>query len=141
MTGNEEFKTKMDALSKRIGDNVAKAVMKGAQMVRTDAIKSIQTPSAGKNVVRWRNGKPKNRVASYAGLAPNTDTGALVKSIQVEVAPQYKGAFVGSNLEYAGHLENGTATMKPRPWLEPAYNKNVSGIKKLISAAILKEIT
>lgn len=141
VTGLEALRRNLKDLADKVGKETAKAINEGAQMVRTDAIKSIQNKSTGRKVVRYRNGKKRNRIAAAAGQAPNTDTGHLVKSIQVEVSPQAKGAYVGSNLDYAKDLELGTKNMKPRPWLEPAYEKNIKGIRKLISLAIRKEVS
>jgi HK97 gp10 family phage protein len=58
-------------------------------------------------------------VASAPGESPAVDTGFLTNSIQVEV-DGLQGV-VGTNAEYAMHLEFGTVKMEPRPYFGPAF--------------------
>lgn len=131
VTGVKEMQASLASLSKKYGDAIAKAAVVAAQSVRADAIKSIQSVSSGDTVTRYRaDGTPYKHTASKEGDAPNTDTGELVKSIQVEVKPN--GVFVGSRLDYAGYLERNLN----RPWLIPALEKN----RKLIRDTIGKSV-
>lgn len=131
VTGVKEMQANLAALGKKYSDAIAKAAFAAAQSVRSDAIKSIQTVSSGNTVTRYRaDGTPYTHTASKEGDAPNTDTGDLVKSVQVEVKPD--GVYVGSRLEYAGHLE----FRLNRPWLIPALEKN----RKLIRDTMGKNI-
>ncbi len=133
--GIEETRRNMAALAKKFGREIAQAAYAGAQDVRTTAIKSIQTQSPGEQVTRTRvGGSTYEHVAAAEGEAPNTDTGALVNSVQVETTP--KGVLVGSRLQYAGWLENGTRLMRPRPWLFPALEANRAKIEKAIGRAV-----
>lgn len=65
---------------------------------------------------------------------PAVDTGALRKSITVEVEEDggsVKGV-VGStitNPPYPAYLEYGTSKMKPRPWMTPAIESSMDYIK------------
>ena len=43
-----------------------------------------------------------------------------------------KGPGVGTGVEYAPHVEFGTYKMAARPFLRPAYNKNVAKLEKKI---------
>ena len=124
----------MKALSKRYSKNIAKALVKGGHLVRGDAAQSIQDVSPGKDDVRYREGGAsyQHKVAKK-GDAPNTDTGTLANSIQVEVKPE--GVYVGTRIDYAKYLEFGD-----HPFLVPALEANRKNIKKLISFAI-KETT
>ncbi len=127
VTGIKEMQTSLSALSKKYSEAIAKGAFAAAQSVRTDAIKSIQSQSSGETVTRYRaDGTPYKHTVSKDGDAPNTDTGELVKSVQVEVKPD--GIYVGSRLEYAGHLE----FRLNRPWLIPALEKNRRLIRNLI---------
>jgi len=121
--GAEDVARNLRKMADRYGKAVADAIYESGQMVRTSAIKSIQTTSPGQIVTRTREGGGTyQHTASVPGDAPNTDTGRLVDTIQVEVE---RGAvFVGSTLKYAGYLELGTRGMAARPWLTPALEGN-----------------
>ena len=121
--GVEQVQRNIAALKKRYGEAVLEAGNTVAQMIRTTAIKSIQDVSQGGQTVRYTaDGNPYDHTVSNPGEAPNTDTGRLVGSIQVEI--EAEDIFVGSTLQYAAHLEYGTTTMQARPWLIPAVEAN-----------------
>lgn len=135
--GMDKLQKNFDRLSKKFGEDVAKASVAGGHLVRAAAIKSIQQKSAGETVTRYRlGGGSYTHTVSNPGDAPNTDTGALVRSIQVDV--RREGVYVGSTLEYAPMLEFGTSTMDARPWLNPALESQRRNVQKLISAAVSK---
>jgi hypothetical protein len=111
---------------------VAAAVSMGAaQQTRTTAVRSIQTVSIGRTVMRQRQGgKMRPHVASRPGDPPNTDTGALVRSIATEKKGK-TGARVGTGIKYGLPLETGTKKMAARPWLGPADEKtDITAIAK-----------
>ena len=135
--GEKELQRNLAKLADRYSDEIVKAAMKSANLVRNEAIKSIQDGSSGETVTRYSsNGNAYEHTASEEGSAPNTDTGRLVSSIQVETTPL--GIFVGSTLEYAGHLEYGTKRMGARPWLIPAVEKNRAEIERIMRKDIDK---
>lgn len=127
--GLESVKESMAALSKRYSKGLAEALIKGGQLVRGEAIKSIQSKSQGKTVTKSRDGKQYEHTQAAAGDAPNTDTGALVKSIQIEVKPE--GVYVGSDLEYARYLE-----MNNHEFLQPALKNKKKAIIELAKETI-----
>lgn len=133
--GMDKLEKNFARLSKKYGEEVAKATVTGAQLVRSSAVKSIQATSSGAPVTRYRNGGGSySHTASKPGDAPNTDTGALVKSVQVDV--RREGVYVGSSLKYAPMLEFGTSKMRERPWLNPALEGNRRQIQSLIKNAV-----
>lgn len=135
ITGVKELEKSMAALAKKYGQEVVKGAMEAGQLVRTAAIKSIQDISHGDTVQRFRSGgNSYNHTASKEGDAPNTDTGALVSSIQVDATAKY--VFVGSSLKYAAWLEFGTRNMSARPWLNPALEKNRKNIRAIFQKKI-----
>ena len=125
----------------RLGRNSKKAIAQGvfmtAQQVRTAAVKSIQEQSQGETVTRISQaGNEYSHVTSRPGDAPNTDTGALVRSIAVEPPMPAETMFVGSGIDYALWLETGTRRMRPRPWLMPAVDAHRSKLNDNIAKAV-----
>src|SRR5690554_7104986 len=53
--GIEEVQKNLASLAEEYGRDVAKAAVAGAELVRGEAIKSIQSVSAGERVTRYRN--------------------------------------------------------------------------------------
>ena len=135
ISGIDALEKNFARLAKKYGEEVAKATVKGAQLVRSSAIKSIHSVSSGDTVTRYRNdGESYTHTASKPGDAPNTDTGALARSVQVDI--RREGVYVGSSLKYAPMLEFGTSSMRERPWLNPALESNRRKIQALIANAV-----
>lgn len=133
--GVDEVLRNMQALADRYGKAAADAAQAGGQLVRSEAIKSIQTKSGGRTVTRSREGGGTyQHTASAAGQAPNTDTGRLVQSVQVEARAD--DVYVGSTLSYARDLEFGTRYMLPRPWLNPALEARRREIERLFAQGV-----
>ncbi len=133
--GVEGLQKSLDALAKRYSKATVQAAIASGQMIRTEAIKTIQDVSNGEEQTRTRlGGATRTVIASKAGDAPNTDTGTLVSSIQVDVTTTY--VYVGSSLSYAQWLEFGTRNMAARPWLYPAVEKKRADIYKLFKLKI-----
>lgn len=129
--GIDDVTGALDDVIKEIKGRQRKALNAGALMVQGDAVKSISRGSpSGKTYKR----KGVTHKASAPGEAPATDTGELVKSINVKNTPS--GVFVGSNIKYAGMLEFGTSNMDARPWLVPALEMNRNHIADLVKKAV-----
>lgn len=117
------------------------AVYGTAQRVRRTAIKSIQKETMGPWVKRSRQGGGSYmHVASRPGNAPNTDTGRLVSSIQLEPLKPAHEMYVGTTLEYGKHLEHGTMNMGERPWLHPSLEKNDETLYQELVKAVNRQI-
>ena len=106
----------------------------GAQLIRGEAIKSIQPGSKTGRTYKRYNPTRTHR-ASAPGEAPASDTGNLVSNIMV----QEKGDSieVQSNAEYSKFLEYGTSKMEARPFLFPAYEMS----REKIVQAIFKKVS
>ena len=74
--------------------------------------------------------------ASKAGFPPNSDTGRLASSIDWTVDEAKLVANVGTNVKYGAWLEFGTKDVEARPWLLPAFTKNLKTIVKIMSQAV-----
>lgn len=114
---------KTDTIEKLAEEKIAMLLQSIGQTVRGNAVKLIQTQTAGQPYTRYKNGSKRTGIASSAGNPPNTDTGNLVKDIQVRTVNK-KEVTVGTSAQgapYGKFLEYGTSRMAERPWLEPAY--------------------
>lgn len=69
------------------------------------------------------------------------DTGALKGSLTLEVnkGGDSPSAIVGSNLDYAIHVEDGTSRQAPQPFMKPAAKVGKSKMNE-IAEAVLKRL-
>lgn len=116
--------------------NVDQALLDSGYIVQGYAIKRIQTGGRSGKVYKV-NGKYGQR--SAPGEYPKTDTGRLASSIRVN-HPQPLTVVVGSDVSYSESLENGTAIMAARPWLQRSFDENYDIIGKLIQESIERSI-
>jgi len=106
----------------------------GGQLIRGEAIKSIQTGAKSGVMYQKYNPRREHR-ASAPGEAPASDTGNLVSKIIVK--QKTKNIInVESNADYSAFLEYGTSKMEPRPFMLPAFEKS----KKPIINAVFKRV-
>lgn len=144
VAGLAEMRKSVAALSADIGPHLTKAAIKGARIVQTAVIKSIKTQSKGETVTRQHAGQAEyDQVASKPGDAPNTDTGELIRGIQIEIRPD--AVFVGveaSQDQKALGLEFGTldGRLAARPFLFPAFEASKPEIVALFKQAIKDDI-
>ena len=119
ITGITETFKNLEKYEKSKTAKVQEVVDLTAQLVRSDAISSMQkTPKSGNIYKRGAN----IHVASSSPNPPAIDEGDLLRSIKALVGKLE--SFVGTNLDYGRHLEFGTKrNLKPRPWLFPAFER------------------
>jgi HK97 gp10 family phage protein len=121
--------------------NVKKAMLRAlartAHDIRNDAINSI---TEGQKSGRTYTRRGIVHVASAPGEPPAADTGTLHNSIEVVMVPAAIKARVNASASYAASLELGTQKMQPRPYLNPALQKNIPGLKARIIAEV-KRVT
>lgn len=138
ITGAEKIKKNLKLFQKIAIASQVEAIQKATFLVHEKAVKSIQSSSSGKPSIRY---EPKRGVVvSKPGKAPNTDTGRLVQSIQVDFKKGGLEGQVGTNLKYGAWLEFGTENMKARPWLSRAVKSSKKQIEKIFSKAVDKAI-
>jgi HK97 gp10 family phage protein len=117
-TGGEQVIKNLQKYGNDKDKKVQEVIDLTAQLVRTDAIKSMQSsPASGRTYKR----RSILHTASSSPNPPRVDQGDLVKSIKALVGRLE--AFVGTNQKYGPHLEFGTQNMEPRPWLFPAFER------------------
>lgn len=114
---NAKIGARITAYSKQSVDNLKIGVL----LIHSEAIKSLQTVSAGETETRYG---PKRTVkVSRPGDPPNTDIGTAIKNIGFNVDEKILKSEVGTNLKYLKWLELGTKNMAARPWLITALKK------------------
>tara|TARA_R100001224_G_scaffold66993_1_gene40388 strand:- start:439 stop:888 length:450 start_codon:yes stop_codon:yes gene_type:complete len=106
-------------ISKDMKPELRQVIQGGAQLIRGEAVKSIQSgPKSGR--VYQRYNPTRTHKASAPGEAPASDTGNLVRNIRVNQKSQ-DIVTVESRAHYSKFLEYGTSKMQARPFLFPAY--------------------
>ena len=113
-------------------------IVGGAQLIRGEAIKSIQSGPKSGRIYEKYNPRRTHR-ASAPGQAPASDTGNLVRNIVVKQEnPDL--VKVESNALYSSFLEFGTSKMLARPFLFPATERSRPKIVQAVFNRVVKEI-
>lgn len=118
MAGQQQVIANLNRYDTKTQDSVQKVIDLTAQLVRTDAIKSMKSSPATGRV--YRRGNITHR-ASSPGSPPRVDTGRLINSVKALV--KRLEAIVGTDVRYGAYLEFGTQDIEPRPWLFPAFER------------------
>ena len=126
--------SQLDRLAKDMELPFQEVVKGGGQLIRGEAIKSIQTGAKSGVMYQKYNPRREHR-ASAPGQAPASDTGNLVSKIIVRQKSQDVTS-VESNANYSAYLEYGTSKMEARPFMLPAFEKS----KKPIINAVLNRV-
>ena len=122
-------------LKKRLVDNPEKhlkqLVQRSTTLVEGHAKQSIMKGGTG---ITYQKSNPRRQhTASAKGEPPASDTGFLVSNITSSVKQQgttVVGQIVAS-APYAPYLEFGTSTIDPRPFMQPALERNRPKIKRI----------
>lgn len=129
--GVGEISINLAKVDKKFADQLQNLIDATAQRIRTDSIRSIQrSPAVGR---RYPSGK-QTHVASAAGNPPRTDTGELVRMINSKVGQLE--AEVVSSAPYSSYLEFGTTNMRARPFLFPAFEREMAGFKRRLAELV-----
>ena len=110
----------------------------GAQLIRTEAIKSIQTGAKSGVIYQMYNPRREHR-ASAPGQSPASDTGNLVNKIIVKQKNR-NTVQVQSNANYSAYLEYGTSKMEARPFMLPAFEKSKKPIMNAVFRRVVQKI-
>lgn len=133
LKGMEQLTKRLETLDDSVKLEVRKALKKSALKVEGTAKIDIQR-GAKTGEVYNRGGRLHQ--SSQEGQAPATDTGRLVGSITHNIMDSGLTAIVGSDVEYAIHLEFGTRHLGARPWLHPALEKSRKDIDGYFKQAV-----
>jgi len=129
----EAFKKRLDKrLTTTAHSNAKKAVSRATMLVTGEAKSSIQAGGSGETVKKYN--PSRTHTQSKPNNPPATDTGFLVSQITMTVDSKVDGSVVGqiiSAAPYSKALEFGTVNMQPRPFMQPALNKNKKRIVQI----------
>lgn len=115
------------ATRERLGEVVAVAAFNIAER----AAASMEGGKSGRLYVR----RGVEHQASAPGEAPAIDTGILHDSFFTQKVDELE-AIVGTNVEYAPHLELGTVNIAPRPFLLPATEDERSDFNAAVASVL-----
>ena len=133
--GIQNLKGFQKKLEKKLVKNPEKhlkhLVQRSASLVEGTAKESIL--SGGTGITYQKYNPRRQHTASAQGEPPASDTGFLVGSISTSIKKQGT-AVVGqiiASAEYAPYLEFGTSDIRPRPFMQPALERNRPRIKRI----------
>ena len=129
--------SQMDKLEKDMEIPFQEIVKGGGQLIRGEAIKSIQTGAKSGVMYQKYNPRREHR-ASAPGQAPASDTGNLVSKIIVK--NNKDEVRVQSNANYSKFLEFGTSKMLARPFMFPAKEKSKKKIIQITANKVVEAI-
>lgn len=109
---------------------IGRFVVKGAAYVEGQLKSSMAAPKSGR-----RYGK---HVASAPGESPAVDSSNLIGSIHTLIAANRLEAKVGTPVQYAVFLEEGTSKMAPRPLWEKTAKDSLPTLENMLKAEIAK---
>jgi HK97 gp10 family phage protein len=130
--------SQLDRLAKDMELPFQEVVKGGGQLIRGEAIKSIQTGAKSGVMYQKYNPRREHR-ASAPGQAPASDTGNLVSKITVK-QKSLNVVHVESNADYSSFLEYGTSKMEARPFMFPAFEKSKKPILNAVFNRVKKKI-
>ena len=126
--------SQLSRLNKELEKPFQEVVKGGGQLIRAEAVKSIQSGAKSGIVYEKYNPRRSHR-SSAPGQSPASDTGNLVSKIIVK--NNGNEVRVQSNANYSKYLEYGTSKMLARPFMFPAKEKSK---RKIVEATANKVI-
>lgn len=107
-------------------------VGQATDLVRNDVLKSLHGGFKG-GITYTKYNPNRIHTASAPGEAPATDTGFLASNIYKDIEDNGMTGIVESRAPYSAALEFGTSKILPRPFMQPALEKNRNKIKRLFN--------
>ena len=138
VTNLKKVLSQLENLDKQLEPDFQEIVKGGAQLIRGEAIKSIQTGAKSGVMYQMYNPRREHR-ASAPGQAPASDTGNLVSKIIVKQKTR-NITNVESNANYSAFLEYGTSKMEARPFMLPAFEKSKKPILDATFRRVVRKI-
>ena len=136
-TGAQKAIEALDKVKEDLEKEMQDVLLGGGQLIRTEAIRSIQQGSkSGKTYKKYN--PTRIHKASAPGEAPASDTGFLVSNIRVKAQKDF--VEVRSEASYSKFLEYGTSKMLPRPFMFPASEKSKPKIAEVLFQKIKQSL-
>ena len=129
--------SQLGRLSKDLEQPFQEVVKGGGQLIRSEAVKSIQSGAKSGIVYEKYNPRRSHR-SSAPGQSPASDTGNLVSKIIVK--NNKDEVRVQSNANYSKFLEFGTSKMLARPFMFPAKEKSKKRIIQITANKVVEAI-
>lgn len=104
----------------------------GAAHVAGQLRASMNEPKTGR---AYKRGKNRVHIASAPGESPANDTQNLNNSIQ-QIFPSTLEALIGTAVEYAKYLEDGTRRMAARPLWQKTVDDSMPTLEKMLQEAV-----
>lgn len=123
-----------DRVMKWLDDTGTKRMMAACLHMQGEIQNTLSGQRSGK-VYRVPGTKHKTYTSSAPGEPPASATGRLRKSIRFRVEGGFRElhGIVGTDIEYAPHLERGTHKMAARPFMRPTFERERLKIKEILS--------
>ena len=137
ITNLEQTLKQLENLESSMEKPLEEVLFGGGQLIRAEAVKSIQSGAKSGIVYEKYNPRRSHR-ASAPGQAPASDTGNLVSKIIVK--NNKDTVRVQSNANYSKFLEFGTSKMLARPFMFPAKEKSKKKIIQITANKVVEAI-
>lgn len=125
-------KDKTPELFQKMEKAVSRFIRKGAFYIQGRLPTSMAEPKSGKAYPRGKEGV---HIASAPGESPAVDSGNLTGSISVLIENSLE-AKIGTPVEYALYLEEGTSRMAARPLWERTAKESLPTLETILQAEI-----
>ena len=136
-TGVAKAVEALEKVKEDLENNMQEVLLGGGQLIRGEAIRSIQTGAkSGKTYKKYN--PTRTHKASAPGEAPASDTGFLVSNIRVKDQKDF--VEVRSEASYSKFLEYGTSKMLARPFMFPASEKSKPKIAEVLFQKIKQSL-
>ena len=132
-----EIRDKTPELMQKLNAAIGQFVLKGALYIQGQLQTSMAEPKTGRSYKRGKGESAKTHVASAAGESPAVDSSNLTGSIFIyDLFEKTLEAKIGTVVEYAPILENGTSRMAARPLWEKTATDSLPTLENMLQAEI-----
>lgn len=122
-----EVKDRTPELMQKVEAAIGRFIRKGIAYLDGQLKSSMAEPKSGRSY--------GDHIASAPGESPAVHSGNLTNSI-VEIFPSTLEGLVGTPVEYAGYLEDGTDRMDARPLWERERKEALPTLEKMLANEI-----
>ena len=137
----------MPRLTAKVGQKTAKGTTVTQQMVDRAAAdyagvleirenNTEQVAAALNSAIAKALTKIGQQAEGNAKLMCPTDTGRLKNSITNQIDMQENAVYIGTNVEYAPHVELGTRRQDPHPYLRPAASEHGEEYRAILKGCL-----